>query len=128
MADHMIEEHLFGKNAYEEPKIVYDNEAIYTLIIRLLLLEPGKDPNRPDMGVGLISKYRYTFEENLSELRTRISNQIRTYLPDFFMADVDFELKSYGLLIYIKVDNVTYGVKLDSNKGDLSPITLDDVR
>lgn len=37
-------------------------KAIGALIARLLSLEPGTDPNRPEMGVGLVSKkYRYMF-------------------------------------------------------------------
>lgn len=122
------EEHLLSVNSYEEPTVLYDNDAAYTLIVRLILLEPGKDPNRPKMGVGLISRYRYTTSDNINQLKQDIKDQIITYLPDLITSDVD--IKAYGttLAFYIKTDKVTYGLKFDSDTNTLSPLTLDDIK
>lgn len=128
MAKHVAEEHLLSVNSYQEPKVLYDHNAAYTLIIRLLLLDPGKDPNRPEMGVGLVSQYRYSFSDNLEELQTRIKDQIRTYLPDLISVDVNIEVYGTRLAIFVKTDNITYGIKFDSDTGDLAPLTIDDIK
>ena len=46
-----MKEFVISTNAFELPKILEGNEAEYTLIIRLLLLEPGTNQNHPDMGI-----------------------------------------------------------------------------
>ena len=128
MAYHVAEEHLLSVNSYEEPKVLYDNDAVFVLIIRLLLLEPGKDKDRPEMGVGLVSKYRYCTQDKLETLRSDIKNQIRTYLPDFTMTDVNLELYGTTLALYVQTDNVTYGIKFDSDSGTVAPLTIDDIK
>lgn len=122
------EEHLLSVNEYQEPKVLKNHEAAYTLIVRLILLDPGKDRDRPDMGVGLVSKYRYSFTDNLEELRMRIRDQIVTYLPDFLSVEVNLKASGNSLAIQIKTDNITYGMKFNSDSGDLLPLTLDDIK
>ncbi len=128
MATHVAEEHLLSVNSYEEPKVLYDHNAIYTLIIRLLLLDPGKDPDRPDKGVGLLSLYRYSFESDIDALRLRVKDQIKTYLPDLISVDVNLEVFGSTLGIYVKTENVTYGIKFDPDSGEVAPLTLDDIK
>ena len=128
MAKHVAEEHLLSVNSYQEPKVLYDHNAIYTLMIRLLLLDPGKDPNRPEMGVGLISKYRYSFTDKLEELNSRIKDQVRTYLPNFLTANVNLEVYGTTLGIFVNTNNVTYGIKFDSDTGEVSPLTIEDIK
>lgn len=122
------EEHLISVNEYQEPKVLKDHDAVYTLIVRLILLDPGKDKDRPDKGVGLISNYRYSFTEKLEELRTRIRDQIMTYLPDFISVDVSLKAFGTSLAIYVETDNITYGMKFNSDTGELLPLTLDDIK
>lgn len=74
-------EYLLSTDDLGRPDSVDGKEAVALLLIRLLLLMPGSDPLRPDMGVGLIN-YRYC-QGKLDELKTRIANQISTYLPEF---------------------------------------------
>ena len=45
-----------GDGIFKEPRETTGRKAIGALIVRLLLLEPGTDPNRPEMGVELVSK------------------------------------------------------------------------
>lgn len=124
-----IEEHLLSVNSYEEPTVLHNGDAAYTLIIRLLLLEPGKDPNRPKMGVGLISRYRYTTTDNINQLKADIKDQIMTYLPDLIATEVDIKAYGLSLALYIRTeDNKTYGLKFDSVANTLSPMTLDDIK
>ena len=47
------------------PKVLTGTNAMYTKIVYLLLLEPGKFQSHPTMGVGLRSRYRYNNSENL---------------------------------------------------------------
>ena len=72
-------EYLFSTNEYNEPEKVTGKSAIALLLIRLILLDPGSDPMRPEMGVG-IKNYRYSLNQ-LQELKKRIENQIQMYLP-----------------------------------------------
>ena len=77
-------------------------------MVRLILLNPGSDPLKPEMGVG-IENYRFALNR-LDELRERIQNQIKTYLPDFSNAEVEIvEITSKKVCnIEITVDDVTY--------------------
>lgn len=79
-------EYLLSVDSYNNPFVIKDNEAIALNLVRLLLLEPGSDPFRPDMGVGLKS-YRYAL--TLDELNDRITEQIQTYLPQYQSAEVN---------------------------------------
>lgn len=79
-------EYLLSVDAYNNPFIVEDNEAIALDLVRLLLLNPGSDPLRPEMGVGL-KDYRYAMP--LDELNARIADQIATYLPQYQNVNVD---------------------------------------
>lgn len=128
MAKHVAEEHLLSVNSYQEPKVLYDNNAVYALIIRLILLEPGKDKDRPNMGVGIVSNYRYITSDKIDLLKNDIKEQIRTYLPDFSMVDVNIEVYGTTLALYVKTDEVTYGIKFDSENGIVAPLTMDDIK
>ena len=50
-----ITEFSFSVDDFENPKTYKDAEAIATLLVRLLILEPGTFQSHPDMGVGLYS-------------------------------------------------------------------------
>ena len=72
-------EYTFGVNKFKKPNSVKDNNAIGTRLMELMMMEPGDDPLHPDMGVGL-KTFRYGVN-NLDKLKTRVENQIATYLP-----------------------------------------------
>jgi len=78
-------EYLLSIDGYNKPWVVEDKEAIGLNLVRLLLLNPGGDPLRPEMGVGL-RDYRYAL--TLDELTQRIDDQIKTYLPHYQNVDV----------------------------------------
>lgn len=116
-------EYMISINAFERPEVKKNQQAICMLLLRLLLLEPGSDPLHPDMGVG-IAKYRYGMNE-IDSLRTKISEQISTYLPCFPASNVRIELTEDHLLnVYITINDTIY--VYDSKETGI-PITLTDV-
>ena len=116
-------EYLFSVNKFNKP-IVYDKKkAIGLLLIRLILLEPGSDPFRPAMGVG-IKNYRYAMGK-LDELRERVKDQIQTYLPCFNAANVSLvHTPDHLCNIEITIDDTIY--VYDSKEAPI-PISLLDV-
>ena len=84
-----MKEHVLSLNNFGMPKVFNDNDSAYLLIIRLILLEPGKFQSHPDMGVGIRSRYRFNNEENfLMNLQNDIKKQIDKYLPELSATDV----------------------------------------
>lgn len=98
-------------NDFNRPKILEDREAISSLLIQLILLEPGTYSNRPTLGVGLRSRYRFNDEASLSQLRRDIADQISTFLPEFQAVDVNVYMDTrYNneIIIEIAGDGVIY--------------------
>ena len=81
-------EYFIGIDEFNHPKVYTDQHATFVLLIRLILLEPGTYPNHPDMGVGLVSRFRYSMDVDMGKLSNTIKEQIMTYLPQFTLTDV----------------------------------------
>ena len=116
-------EHLLSVNEFNKPKVMTGPYAICYKIIELILMRPGTYPTRPYMGLGLVENYRYTFTDDLHNLKTDTDEQIKTYLPEF--ADVNVEYDTVAseekvLLIYIYIDHQVYTVSLDTDKKTLT--------
>lgn len=117
-------EYLFSVSKFNKPVIYDKKRAIGLLLIRLILLEPGSDPFRPDMGVG-IKNYRYAMGK-LDELKQRIQDQIETYLPCFNSANISIvQTPNHLCNIEITIDDTIY--VYDSNEAPI-PISLSDAR
>lgn len=86
----------------------------------MILLEPGTISSHPEMGVGIVSKYRYSFEGSASNLKNDIMKQIQVYLPNFLGVDVQVSEKDSSFDIKIVVDDVLYDFSFDSNVGTLT--------
>lgn len=82
-------EYLLSLDNFNRPAEVTGGKAVAYLIARLIMMEPGSDPLHPDMGVGLVSKYRYS--NKTDDLKNAIKDQISTWLPDF-VSDTDIAL------------------------------------
>ena len=82
------------------------------LLTRLILLEPGTFQSHPDMGVGLISNYRYRVDDGSlsSDLKARIQTQIDTYLPFLSGIDVVVMIKDKSFYVTITIDTLVYGM------------------
>ena len=116
-------EYSFGVNSFNRPATVSGQNAIGARLMELITMEPGDDPLHPDMGVG-INTFRFGLE-NLEDLRTRVSDQIDTYLPFYQNVDVAIILtpdKVYNIEITIGDTVYTYDSKSTSK-----PIKLDDM-
>ena len=117
-------EYFIGIDEFNHPKVYTDQHATFVLLIRLILLEPGTYPNHPDMGVGLVSRYRFVMKEKLGELQTRIQNQINTYLPEFSAVNVEvsYEEQHKYTQISITIDEIIYKMTYNPETNILSSV------
>ena len=112
-----MKEHVLSLNDFKMPKVFNDTDTKYILIIRLLLLEPGKFQSHPEMGIGLKSRYRYNNDENfLINLQHDINTQINKYLPELSVVDITVNVKNQVLGIIINTTNGAYVVAYDADK------------
>lgn len=126
MATTIPTEYLLTTDEFNNPKVLQGKDAISQLLIHLILLEPGTYASRPTMGVGLVSRYRYTSEENLDVLKQDIEDQISTYLPEFSGVKVTLELDTESqLIINIEINGTIY--KYETSKQEDNNITLTDL-
>ena len=110
-----MKEHVLSLNDFGMPKVFDESDAAYVLIIRLLLLEPGKFQSHPKMGVGIRSRYRYNNDENfLVSLQNDINKQINKYLPELVATDVTVTKKGTTLGIIINTAEGAYVVSYDA--------------
>lgn len=119
-----ITESFLGIDEFNHPKVYTDQHATYVLLIRLILLEPGTYPTRPNMGVGIVSRYRFAIEDKIEQLQTDIEDQIREYLPEFQATSVVVSYKSNTkeVNIHITVDAYTYQLTYNSETSTLSSL------
>ena len=103
-----MKEHVFSLNDFNMPKVYDSKDANYILIIRLILLDPGKYPSHPTMGVGLRTKYRFNGNNPnvLEPLKADIEKQMRAFLPQIAYSSIDLTLDDNLLGIII---NTTEG-------------------
>lgn len=107
----MIKEYALKTNSFKEPVTYEDNKAIGILILRLLILEPGKNILYPQMGVGLGTKYRYITDAFIPDLESIIQNQINVYLPEYQVTNIKLSLSNTKILtinIYIQDELYVY--------------------
>ena len=114
-----ISEFAFSVDDFQNPKVYKDAEAVATLLVRLLLLEPGTYQSHPDAGIGLISKYRFSTEDAASNLQSDFQQQIEKYLPDLQGVRVSVTAKDHKFLITAEVENVLYGISFDQTTTEI---------
>lgn len=110
-------ESVFSLNKFKRPKTHDDKAAIYVLLTRLLLLEPGTIQSHPEMGIGIVSRYRYSFEGIARTLQKDIETQIGKYLPELRGAIVEVSDANSAITIRITVDDTLYDFNFDSEQG-----------
>lgn len=115
-------EYLLTVNNFNKPTILGKQDAIYTLLIRLILLEPGTIQSHPNMGVGLVSRYRYSNSENLENLKSDIKDQIAIYLPSLTVNDVSVTESTQSITIQITVNNTVYSTVFDTTTKTLADL------
>lgn len=113
------QEMLLSVDAFNKPKVLEGKDAIGTLLVRLIQLEPGTISTRPKMGVGLLSNYRYCDEGKALELQDHIKDQIKTYLPEYQAVQVATKLNpAGGLVIDITIDKILYRYETEQLSDD----------
>lgn len=117
-----IREYSLKVNDFNEPKVYEKQQALMLLLTRLILLEPGAFQSHPDMGVGLISNFRYRVDDGslVSDLKSRIQSQINTYLPFLDGVNVLVEIHDKSFYVTIGIDDLIFGVLYDTQTNDLS--------
>ena len=118
-------EYLLGVNSFNKPAVVEGAEATCVLLMELILLEPGSNPLKPRMGVG-IKNYRFA-KDKTEELCERIRSQISEYIPEANSVTVEIQQITAQKVANIRmnINGITY--IYDSTIANI-PITLDDVR
>lgn len=81
-------EPLLSVDKYYKPLVAKGEDYATLMLIRLILLEPGTFQTHPNMGVGLVSRFRYSNEIDMVKLANLIKDQIILYLPQFTLTDV----------------------------------------
>lgn len=122
----LLNEYTLSTDNFKQPKVVQGREAVGLLVARLILLEPGTDPIRPNMGLGLVSRYRDMFPNKLPELRRALYSQIETYLPQFSGVEITLTTKEGQLIFDIKVGETAYKyvtVEQEDNRVTLTELT-----
>ena len=116
-------EYVLSTNSFKKPKVLVGKTAIATLLVRIILLEPGTDSNFPEMGVGLVSKYRFLTESLAVDLINEIKNQVSKYLPELQCSNIELEYTDdKKVIIKITIDDTIY--TYDSRTADI-PIQLE---
>lgn len=118
-------EYFLGVDEFNHPKVYTNEHATYVLLIRLILLEPGTYVSHPNMGVGLVSKYRYALEDKMEQLKDDITAQVETYLPEFKGVKVDIQYNTISKEIYISItiDKYVYELTYSKETNVLSSLT-----
>lgn len=86
-----------------------------------MLLTPGTIQTHPEMGVGIVTKWRYCDLEQLGDLQLEITRQISTYLPSIKLVDVTLKAKPHSkeLIIEIKANGILYILETDNENNTI---------
>lgn len=71
------------------------------------------------MGVGLVSRYRYSTESDIDTLRDDFRAQIEKYLPQYQGVQVNCFLQNKVCYINATIDDTIYAFFYDTNTNDL---------
>ena len=124
-----FKEFVLSINEFIQPKVLTGNQAAYTDIIRLFLLEPGTNQTHPEMGIGIRSRYRFSDADDISTLQREAQDQMKTYLPNLLIMDVRIETYGTTIAIFISSkDDGIYAVGYNTETGTMGGLTLDDIR
>ena len=112
-----------------QPKVIKNDQAAYTDIIRLFLLEPGTNQTHPEMGIGIRSRYRFSDASEIHKLKQEVKEQMKTYLPSLIATDVQVQAYGSTLAIFISSQNEQiYALGYNTETGVIGGVTLDDIR
>lgn len=108
----ILKEYSMSVNDFNQPAEAKGKKAIGVLLVRLLLMEKGTDPMRPDMGVGIVSRYRYMFPEDCTTLENDIRDQLQRFLTPYAnISVIEATVVDKELHLRIVIDDTTYSYK-----------------
>lgn len=114
-----IKEYLITVDKFNEPKELKNDDAVSMILLRLILMEKGLIQSHPDMGVDIVRRYRYMYDDKvLRTLEEDIKSQISTYIPQLSSVDVEVDVHEGELLLGIKTpsNNYVFMTNFDQNK------------
>lgn len=123
-----ISEYALSLDEFLNPVTYKGRSAVEILLCRLIMLEPGTFETHPEMGVGLVSKYRNMPSTEVDTLRSDIQSQISTYMPWLYGVEVKTETLQDGKLrIAIKASDELFALTYSKNTASLKTeqLTLD---
>ena len=124
-----FKEYLLSINEFIQPKVLKKDQAAYTDIIRLFLLDPGTNQTHPDMGIGIRSRYRFSDSADVFRLQQEAKDQMKTYLPNLLTMDIQIETYGTTLAIFItSQDDDIYALGYDTETGSMGGLSIDDMK
>lgn len=124
-----FKEYLLSINEFIQPKVLKKDQAAYTDIIRLFLLDPGTNQTHPEMGIGIRSRYRFSDTADIYTLQQEVKDQMKIYLPNLLTMDVQIETYGTTLAIFItSEDDNVYALGYNTETGSIGGLTIDDMR
>ena len=112
-----MKEHVLSINDFNMPKVFDENDSNYVLLIRLILLEPGKFQSHPTMGIGIKSRYRFNNnEDSMDSLRSDLRNQINKFLPWIVTTEITITRKENTLGFIINTAEGAYVISYNTSK------------
>ena len=101
------------------------NSAVL-FIARLLYLKKGTYADQPDMGIDIIRRYRFSFEEELVTLSNELQDQIAQYMPEFVPVSVNcrfaLEDNKNNVIITVSSNGINYSMVYDTVDNTLDAI------
>lgn len=101
------------------------NSAVL-FIARLLYLKKGTYADQPEMGIDIIRRYRFSFEEELVTLSNELEDQITQYMPEFVPVTVKCnftqEDNRNNVVISVSSNGITYRMVYDTIDNTLDAI------
>ena len=103
------------------------NSAVI-LIARLIMMRKGTDPDRPDMGIDIAGRYRFSFTNELYNLEREIQDQLFSYLPELSPITVSVSYQSETtknlerqnkICIDLNINMTTYRLMYDRDSSKL---------
>lgn len=127
-------EPLLSVDKYYRPLVAKGDNYATLLLVRLILCEPGTFQTHPDLGVGLVSKFRYASDVDMEVLQNRIQEQIQKYLPMFTLVKVkcvlgdDISGDQKVIKIYITSNELNACIPINTETGEVVDAKLSDFK
>jgi hypothetical protein len=97
------------------------------MISRLILIRKGTYPDHHDMGIDIVGRYRFAFEDECKILASEIEDQANKYLPEFYPIKVYCELvqdnEKHKIYIHILINEVDYLLVYNITENTLEGLT-----